>query len=62
MVGLILEWQMSASEAAVVSHQLRELAASSSPAHAYLDPASNLTGVQIMASKGEYDPARVFAK
>lgn len=57
-----LEWRMSASEATLVSQQLRELAASSSPAHAYLDPASNLTGVQIVASKGEYDPTRVFVE
>jgi hypothetical protein len=61
-MGPILEWQMSASEAALVSRQLRELAASSSPAHAYLDPASNLAGVQIMVSRGEYDPARVFVE
>ena len=60
--GSSVEWQISASEAALVSNQLRELAASSSPAHAYLDPESNLTGMQIMASKGEYDPARVFVE
>ena len=58
--GPVLEWQMSSSEALLVSRQLRELATSSSSAHVYLDPASNLTGVQIMASKGEYDPERVF--
>lgn len=58
--GAILEWQISSSEAALVSQQLRELAASSSPAHAYLDSASNFAGVQIVASKGEYDAARVF--
>lgn len=58
--GSVLEWQMSYSEAVLVSQQLRELATSSSSSHAYLDPASNLAGVQIMASKGEYDPERVF--
>ncbi|WP_157039845.1 hypothetical protein [Aquincola tertiaricarbonis] len=58
--GSVLEWQMSSSEAVLVSQQLRVLATSSSPAHAYLDPASNLAGVQIMASRGEYDPERVF--
>ena len=60
--GAILEWQLSASEAALVSQQLRELAASPAPAHVYLDPASNLAGVQVMASKGEYDPTTVFAE
>jgi hypothetical protein len=60
--GLVLEWQMSSSEAVLVSQQLRELATGSSPAHVYLDPACNLAGVQIMASKGEYDPERVFAR
>lgn len=62
LAGAILEWLMSATEAALVSQQLRGLASSSSPAHAYLDPASNLTDVQIIASKGEYDAARVFAE
>lgn len=60
--GTILEWQMSANEATQVAQQLRELAASSAPAHAYLDPANNLAGLQIIASKGEYDPTRIFAE
>lgn len=60
--GAILEWQMSAKEAIQVAQQLRELAASSAPAHAYLDPANNSAGLQIIASKGEYDSARVFAE
>jgi hypothetical protein len=38
------------------------LAASEVPAHAYLDPTFNSSGVQIMASLGEYDAARVFGK
>jgi hypothetical protein len=58
--GPVLEWHMSSSEAVLVARQLRELATSSSSAHAYLDSARNFTGVQIMASKGEYDPERVF--
>lgn len=60
--GAVLEWRISESEAKLTVLQLRELAASSSPAHIYLDPASNLSGLQLMASKGEYDPARVFAE
>jgi hypothetical protein len=56
----VLEWLISPSEAALVAQQLRELAQASAPAHAYLDPANNLSGVQIVASKGEYDPAKVF--
>ena len=60
--GAILEWQMSADEATQVARQLRVLASSSLPAHAYLDPANNLAGLQIIASKGEYDPTRVFAE
>lgn len=60
--GAVLEWQISEGEAKLAVQQLRELATSSSPAHIYLDPASNLSGLQLMASKGEYDPARVFAE
>ncbi|MGQ0593349.1 MAG: hypothetical protein ACT4QB_12085 [Gammaproteobacteria bacterium] len=37
------------------AEQLRALAASESPAHAYLDTESNNAGVEIVVSKGEYD-------
>ncbi|RYG14218.1 MAG: hypothetical protein EON92_02885 [Burkholderiales bacterium] len=54
-------WEISAIEAQQMAQQLRELAATTSPAHAYLDTQSNMTGVQVVASKGEYDPVKVFA-
>jgi hypothetical protein len=55
-----LEWQISAGEAKLASEQLIGLAANPAPSHAYLDPNSNLTGIQILASKDEYDAADVF--
>lgn len=58
--GAILEWRISATEAIEVARLLRALAASSRPAHAYLDPGRDRTGLQIIASKGEYDPMRIF--
>lgn len=57
----VLDWEISAAEAQQFAQQLRELAASVLPAHAYLDPESNIAGVQVVASKGEYDPAKVLA-
>ena len=58
--GPVLKWQISAHEAVLAAGRLRELAAHPSPAHAYLGPEFAEAGVQIVASKGEYDPARVF--
>lgn len=55
-----LEWLVSARDAVLFSQQLRQLAENPSPAHAYLDVEKNLAGMQIMATKGEYDPSRVF--
>lgn len=54
------EWQISEPQAQSVARQLRELAASDRPAHAYLDPLANESAFQIVASLGEYDPAKVF--
>ena len=54
--GDALEWAISVIEAQQATQQLKELAASNCPAHAYLDPLSNETDVQIVASIGEYDP------
>lgn len=55
------DWEISAVEARQLAQQLKELAVATSPAHAYLDPESNITDVQVVASKGEYDPEKVFA-
>lgn len=55
-----LEWLMNASDAALFSQQLRQLAASPMPAHIYLDIEKNLAGLQLVASKDEYDPKQVF--
>lgn len=59
--GAQFSWEISATEALFVAGQLSALAASGSPAHHYLDPERNETGVQIIASLGEYD-ARVFVR
>jgi hypothetical protein len=53
-------WRISSSEAERVARQLSGLADSQRPAHAYIDPTANLSGVQILASVGEYDPAQVL--
>jgi hypothetical protein len=50
-------WKLSLSESQEVAAQLRELAASHVPAHAYLDPKTNSAGVEVVASKGEYSDA-----
>lgn len=59
--GPTFTWAISPTEAQQFASQLRELAASSEPAHAYLDPKTNHTGVQVMASKGEYSAEAVFS-
>lgn len=58
--GDAFEWELSVAEAQLAARQLKELASSERPAHAYLDPTTNSTEVQLVASIGEYDPARVF--
>lgn len=60
--GNEFEWHMSHAEMALVAQQLRELATGDVPAHAYLDSIRNTAGIQIMASKGEYEPARIFSE
>lgn len=60
-LGDAFGWEISAVEAQQFAQQLRELAAGTSPAHAYLDPESNTADVQVVASKGEYDPEKVLA-
>jgi hypothetical protein len=60
-LGDVFDWEISAVEARQLAQQLRELAMATSPAHVYLDPESNITDVQVVASKGEYDPEKVFA-
>ena len=57
----VFSWEISAIEAQRFAQQLLGLAASTSPAHAYLDPESNVAGVQLVASMGEYDQSKVFA-
>lgn len=54
-----LSWEISPSDAEKFFCQLRDLAASSAPAHAYLDIEKNLTNLQLLASIGEYS-AGVF--
>lgn len=53
-------WSISSYEASKFAEQLRELVKSKIPAHAYLDPKSNSSGVQIVVSRDEYDPNIVF--
>ena len=56
----LFKWKVSPLEADQFAEQLRELAVSQKPAHAYLDPKSNDAGVQVIASKGEYSGDAVF--
>jgi hypothetical protein len=56
----VFDWEISAIEAPKFAQQLRELAASASPAHTYLDPESNVAGIEVIASMGEYDGSKVF--
>jgi hypothetical protein len=58
--GDVLDWKISPLEARKVSDQLRAVATSEGPGHAYLDTCANDSGIQIVASKGEYDPDTVF--
>jgi len=58
--GKAFSWEISADEAKQFAQQLRGLAASPGPAHAYLDPESNTSGVQVVASKEEYDLEKIF--
>lgn len=58
--GHVFAWEISANEAEQFAQQLRELADSIGPGHAYLDPQLNTSGVLVVASKGEYDPERIF--
>jgi hypothetical protein len=56
----VLDWTISPLEARKFADQLRALATSEGPGHAYLDTSANDSGIQIVASKGEYDPDTVF--
>lgn len=55
-------WTMSLQERTVVAAQLKELARMKPPSgrHAYLDPERSRTGVEIVASVGEYDLDHFF--
>ncbi len=53
-------WKISLSESQKFAEQLRALAASEVPAHAYLDSITNSAGVEVVASKGEYSTDAVF--
>jgi 3-deoxy-D-arabino-heptulosonate 7-phosphate (DAHP) synthase class II len=59
-LGDAFEWELSAVDADKFTQQLKELADAASPAHTYLDSESNAANVQVVASKGEYDPEKVF--
>ena len=54
-------WEISSAEALRLALQLRELAISPVPAHTYLDSESNTADIQVVASRGEYDAAKIFA-
>lgn len=58
--GNAFNWEITEAEALQFAQQLRELADSASPAHAYLDPEINISDIQVVASKGEYNPQAVF--
>lgn len=56
------EWKVSPVEAQQFAEELRALAVSENPAHAYLDPKANSAGVQVIASQGEYSAEAVFLR
>lgn len=56
----LFKWKVSPLEAQQFAEQLRALAISEKPAHAYLDPRTNSAGVQVIASQGEYSAEAVF--
>lgn len=56
----LLEWKISPAEALRFADQLRALAASETPGHAYLDPVDNRAVLEIIASKGEYNAKTVL--
>jgi hypothetical protein len=58
--GNAFEWQLSALESKQVAQQIKELAVSDCPAHAYLDPVFNEAEVQVIVSINEYDVSRIF--
>lgn len=51
---------ISDEDAKNFSEQLWNLAASKHPAHTYLDTKADSAGVEVVVSKGEYDPATIF--
>jgi hypothetical protein len=54
-VGSVLRWTLSARAVRSFPEQLRALALSDGPHHAYLDDPEG-RGIQVIASKGEYEP------
>jgi hypothetical protein len=60
--GSDLLWNISSADADTFADQLLKLADHEGPAHTYLDPKSGQKGIQVVASKGEYDHARVFSE
>jgi len=58
--GVEFVWRVSLPEASRVAQQLSGLADNQRPAHTYLDPAFSSGEFQVLASVGEYDPARVL--
>jgi hypothetical protein len=54
-------WTIARTDAAGYSEQLVALAKAEQPAHTYLDP-TNGSDLELIASKGEYDPAKLFGK
>lgn len=56
----LFTWTVSPAEARQFAGQLRALAASEKPGHAYLDSKANHASVEVIASKGEYCADAVF--
>ncbi|GAA4333995.1 hypothetical protein GCM10023165_09500 [Variovorax defluvii] len=56
----LFEWRISPLDSHQFAEQLRALAASDMPAHAYLDCKTSGEAVQVMASKGEYEAGDVL--
>ena len=60
--GSDLLWNVSPSDAGVFADKLRHLADAGAPGHQYLDPTAGIQRIEVIASKGEYNPEQVFSE
>jgi hypothetical protein len=59
--GSDLFWNIAPTDAGVFAAQLRSLADTDCPGHHYLDPTAGIQRIEVIASKGEYNPITIFS-